>query len=266
MKATADDNWAAGDAYEGYMGRWSRPLARAFITWLQPAKEATWLEVGCGTGALTQAICDLAVPTAVMACDPSESFVGHARRSLGDSRVSFIVADVDGLPNASGLFDYVVSGLVLNFVSHPLGAVARMKARLRKGGMVGAYVWDYGEGMEFLRYFWDEATALDANAASLDEGHRFPICRPDSLRAIFAEAGLTQVAVEALEVPTNFSSFEAFWTPFLQGTGPAPSYLLSLSSERRGVLRQKLVDRLTPRGNASIRLTARAWSVSGVSK
>jgi SAM-dependent methyltransferase len=261
----AADNWAAGDAYEAYMGRWSRPLARAFMSWLKPARGATWLEVGCGTGALTQAICDLAGPTAVVACDLSESFVSHARRSLSDSRVSFLVADADGLP-AARPFDYVVSGLVLNFVASPLGAVTLMRERLRRGGMVGAYVWDYGEGMEFLRCFWDEATAIDAGAAALDEGRRFPICSPDSLRAVFSEAGLDRVAVEGLEVPTNFDSFEDFWAPFLQGTGPAPSYLTSLSSERQNALRQRLVDRLRPGGNGGIRLSARAWGVTGVSK
>jgi SAM-dependent methyltransferase len=259
----AADNWAAGDAYEGYMGRWSRPLARAFVGWLAPPRGATWLEVGCGTGALTSAICDLGAPASVVACDPSESFVSHARRALPDERVSFVVGGADTLPAAPPFFDCVVSGLVLNFVADAAAAVRRMAARLKPGGVVGAYVWDYGTGMEFLRRFWDEAVALDPGAAALDEANRFPLGKPGALGLLFREAGLANVAVEGLEVPTVFQSFDDFWMPFLRGTGPAPSYATALSPEGRDRLRQRLADRLRTDAGRSVRLKARAWAAVG---
>ncbi len=261
----ADDNWTAGDAYERYMGRWSRALARTFVNWLSVPRGANWLEVGCGTGALTGAICELAEPKSVMACDPSESFVLHARKTLGDSRVSFVVAGVEALPGGLGSFDCVASGLVLNFVADPAGAIGLMRERLRRSGMLAAYVWDYGDGIEFLRYFWDEAVALDSTVADLDEGRRFPLCKPDNLNSLFVGAGLRDVAAESLEIPTHFQDFHDFWTPFLKGTGPAPSYAASLSQARRNLLRDRLAKRLKIDADGGIRLKARAWAVRGVS-
>ena len=263
--APANDNWTAGDAYECYMGRWSRPLARTFINWLDPPRRAKWLEVGCGTGALTSAICELAEPASVVACDPSKSFVGYARKSIHDDRVSFLVAGVEALPGVPGIFDCVVSGLVLNFIPDPADAIRLMRERLCRGGTLAAYVWNYGDGIELLRYFWDEAVALDSGAADLDEGHRFPICKPNILDSLLIRAGFRDVAVISLEIPTHFHDFEDYWRPFLRGTGPAPSYATSLSQERRNLLRDRLAKRLKVEPDGGIRLKARAWAVRGVS-
>jgi SAM-dependent methyltransferase len=259
----SDDHWVAGNAYEGYMGRWSRPLAASFVPWLRPRSAAAWLEIGCGTGALTQAICERAAPASVLACDPSESFVEHARRSLGDARVTFVVAGAEQPAGAAGSFDYAVSALVLNLLADPAAAVARMRESLRAGGVIGACVWDYAEGMEFLRAFWDAAVALDPKAEALDEGRRFPLCRPDALSALFARAGLKDVAIEGLVVPTHFRGFDEFWLPFLKGTGPAPSYAAALSPLQQEGLREGLARRLTPDADGVIRLNARAWAVQG---
>ena len=261
---TGTDNWAASDAYENYMGRWSRPLASAFVSWLNPLGGAAWLEVGCGTGALTRAICDRAAPASVVACEPAESFLKHTAGALRDGRVAFVVAGADSLPGLPRSFDYVVSGLVLNFVPEPLAAINHMTERLRPEGVLSAYVWDYADGMEILRRFWDEAAALDPAAAALDEGRRFPLCNPHALESLFGEARLNEIVVEGLEIPTRFRSFEDFWTPFLRGTGPAPSYATSLAPERQALLRQRLVDRLKPEADGGIRLKARAWAIRGV--
>src|SRR5262249_50649978 len=127
------DNWIAGEAYEGYMGRWSRPLAASFVSWIAPKGGADWLELGCGTGALTHAIREHGEPEYVLACDPSESFVEHARKALEDARVTFTVAGADQLPGERGFFDYAVSALVLNLVPNAPAAVQAMKDRVRDG-------------------------------------------------------------------------------------------------------------------------------------
>jgi SAM-dependent methyltransferase len=145
------DRWLAGDAYETYMGRWSRQLARAFAEWLHPNPAAHWLDVGCGTGALTSAICDLCEPASMVACDPSEPFTSYARKSFSDARVSFVVAGADNLPRRVGGFDAVVSGLVLNFLPDAVQAALSIRERLRPQGTFAAYVWDYSEGMQFAR-------------------------------------------------------------------------------------------------------------------
>ena len=262
----AKDNWKEGDSYESYMGRWSRPLARSFIGWLAPRRGAHWLDVGCGTGALSAAICELADPATVLACDPSESFIDYARTTIHDDRVAFVEGGAEDLPDGESDLDYIVSGLVLNFVANPGNAIAHMSQRLRRGGIVAAYVWDYADGVEFLRRFWDEVVALDPAASDLDEGRRFLLCQPETLRRLFLGGSLRDVTVGALEIPTRFQHFQDFWTPFLRGTGPAPSYVASLSQERQNLVRDRLSRNLMVGADGSISLKARAWAASGVLK
>jgi len=259
-----DDRWLAGDAYEAYMGRWSRLAGRAFLGWLQVEPSAHWLEVGCGTGALTAAICDLGAPASVTACDPSGSFIEHARRSLPDERVQFVVAGAEALPSRTGGFDAAVSGLALNFFPDPLAAVGSFGDRLRPGGTAAAYVWDYADGMEFLRIFWDEAVASDPDAMALDEGKRFPLCQRQSLEDLWRAAGLSRVEVRAIDVPTDFATFDDYWTPFLNGTGPAPSYVASLGPARRDALRERVRRRLPVGPRGEVQLRARAWAARGI--
>lgn len=261
----AGDKWVASDAYEAYMGRWSRPLARAFVEWLKPPPAGHWLEVGCGTGALTSGMCELAALASIVACDPSEPFIRHARETVNDIRASFVVAGADDLPTREGGFDGAVSGLALNLLPDPAQTLASIRERLRRSGVVAAYVWDYAKGMEFLRVFWDEAVAADPDAGPLDEAQRFPVCRPEALSLLFRTAGLRNVETGALDMPTAFASFEDYWTPFLGGTGPAPSYAASLDPPRRERLRERLRARLRADSAGQIQLRARAWAIRGVS-
>jgi SAM-dependent methyltransferase len=257
------DSWIAGDAYEHFMGRWSRRIAKEFIGWLNPPASWDWLEVGCGTGALTQAIYANAHPAAVVACDPSPEFVAFARRSLSHPAVTFLVAGTDELPRQQSGFDAVVSGLVLNFIPAPAEAIRSMRNRLRPGGMLAAYVWDYVEGMQFLRIFWDVASELDSRAAELHEGQRFPLCHRDALVDLLERQELKSVDATALEIDTPFPDFESYWAPFLGSTGPAPAYVGSLSATARTELKLRLRQRLTQDAGTPIQLTARAWAVRG---
>jgi hypothetical protein len=117
--------------------------------------------------------------------------------------------------------------------------------------------------MELMRCFWDAAVALDPAALDLDEGSRFPLCRPEPLAQLFAEAGLQRVETRAIDVPTVFRDFDDYWKPFLGGQGPAPGYALSLDEARRGALRERLHSRLPVSQDGSIQLMARAWAVRG---
>jgi SAM-dependent methyltransferase len=259
-----DENWLAGSAYEDFMGRWSRLLAPRFVSWLGVRSGAHWLDLGCGTGALSEAICSGADPASVVACDPSRSFIEYACRRLADPRVSFVVAGVGGLPTRAGGFDSVASALALNFFPNPEAALEEMRRVAAEGGIVSACVWDYAGRMEFLRCFWDSAAALDPEARHLDEGRRFPICRPDALEALFHGAGLRDVACQSIDLTTRFADFSDLWTPFLGGTGPAPSYVASLDSRGREALARHLEGLLPREPDGAIRLTARAFAVRGV--
>jgi SAM-dependent methyltransferase len=255
--------WAAGDAYEQYVGRWSRPVAEAFLDWLKVAVGRRWLDVGCGTGALSATILRRAEPASVTGIDASEGFLSRARERLQDRRVAFDHGDAQALPYGEGQFDVAVSGLVLNFLPDQAKMVAEMRRVVRPGGPIALYVWDYGGKMELMRYFWDAAAALDPAAGSLDEGARFPVCQPGPLAHLLRAAGLEAVETTAIEVPTVFADFDDYWSPFLGGQGPAPGYCMSLPEEPRARLRERLRQALPTDPAGRIALTARAWAVRG---
>ncbi len=257
------DVWASGDAYEPYVGRWSRLVARELLRWLALPPGGRWLDVGCGTGAVTQTILDLAAPGRVDAVDRSDAYVAHARAHVADPRAHFAVDDAQALAVEAGAYDAAVSGLVLNFVPEPARMVVAMARAVRPGGAVALYVWDYAGEMQLMRVFWDAAVALDPAARELDEGVRFPVCRPEPLRALFAGTGLTAVETRAIDVPTVFRDFDDYWTPFLGGQAPAPGYCLSLPEPRRAALRERIRATLPVRPDGSIALVARAWAVRG---
>ena len=255
--------WASGAAYEPYVGRWSRLVAREFLKWLDVPRGRRWLDVGCGTGALTETILSSAAPAEVRGVDPSPGFLGYAQEQIRDPRASFAQGDAQALPEEAGSYDVAVSGLVLNFVPDPALAVAEMRRVVCPGGTVAAYVWDYAAKMQMTRHFWDAAVALDPAALELDQGRRFPICNPDALSQLFRDAGLVAVEVRAIDIPTTFRDFDDYWTPFLGGQGPAPGYTMSLSEERRAALREYIRSRLPVAPDGSIPLMSRAWAVRG---
>jgi SAM-dependent methyltransferase len=257
------DSWAAGSLYEDFMGRWSRRLATQFVSWLHIPRGVHWLDVGCGTGSLANAICSHADPASVLGCDTAGPFIEFAQGHSRDARLSFVTAGVGNLPRRPGGYGSVTSLLALNFFPDSEAAVHEMSSAAARHGTVSACVWDYGERMEYLRYFWDAATAVESTARALDEGKRFPICHPDSLTTLFRSGRLVDVRCEAIEIPTTFSSFLDYWQPFLGGTGPAPSYVASLDADRRAILSRKLAETLPRGADGTIPLTARAWAVRG---
>jgi SAM-dependent methyltransferase len=260
----APESWDSGRAYEAYVGRWSRKVAVEFLCWLAPSPGRSWVDVGCGTGALTAAILAAYEPESVRGVDSSAPFVEQARRSIAAPPARFETGNATALPWETGSCDVAVSGLVLNFVPDA-AAMAREMARVTKaGGQVAAYVWDYAGGMQMVRHFWDAAIAVSPDDARLDQAERFPLCRPQPLQSLFEQVELKAVAVRAIEIPTVFESFEDYWTPFLGRTGTAPSYLASVTDDVRERIRQDLERRLRPAGGGPITLTARAWAVRGI--
>lgn len=178
----------------------------------------------------------------------------------------FQMADARDLPVDDGRFDVVVSGLALNFIRDPLDAMTELVRVVREDGVVAVYVWDYADRMQMLRYFWDAAREIHHAAAELDEGERFPVCRPSALEALFREVGLLDVAVQAIDVPTVFHDFDDFWSPFLGEQGPAPGFVSSLNLEQRSTLEARLRTTLPIGADGSVALFARAWSVRGQKK
>jgi SAM-dependent methyltransferase len=257
------DVWSSGDSYEAYVGRWSRPVARRFVGWLGLPAGGRWLDVGCGTGALTDEVLAGAAPTAVVGLDPSPTFVAHAAHHVPDRRTCFAVGDARALPVTDGWADAAVSGLMLNFVPERTRVLAEMHRACRRGGVVAAYVWDYAGGMQLISRFWAAAEELDPAVRRDSESVRFGFCRPGPLRAMFDAAGLADVDVGEVVVPTTFRDFDDVWSPFLRATGPAPAYVASLDDDHRAELAALFRSTLPTDDDGWIRLTARAWTVRG---
>jgi len=257
--------WENAESLERYVGRWSRLVAREFVAWLQVPPGSRWLDVGCGSGALTETVLAEAEPESIEGVDTSEAFVAYAASRVTDPRASFAVADAQALDRPDAAYDAVASSLVLNFLPDPARGAAEMRRVVRPGGVVAGYVWDYAGEMQLMRRFWDAAAELDPEAADLDEGRRMAGCNPADLEALFSGAGLEEVETRAIDVPTVFADFDDYWSPFEGGQGPAPGYCASLPPDRRAALRERLRETLPAAPDGSISLVARAWAVRGTS-
>lgn len=258
------DSWSNSEAYERYIGRWSSKVGERFLEWLDASRGARWLDVGCGTGALTERIAHARVPGHLIGVDPSEAFLETARQRVSGQNIELRTGTADNLPFENDFFDYVVSGLVLNFVPDKKAALREFLRVLAPGGVAACYVWDYAGHMQLMRYFWDAAVQLNPEAHDKDEGVRFPVCRPEPLKNLFESAGFTDVRVSPIDIATPFNDFDDYWRPFLKDVAPAPGYCANLPEEERARLEAVLRDTLPTDLDGMILLAARAWAVYGV--
>lgn len=262
--AAAPERWQEPDAYERFIGRWSRKMAPEFVAWARIPPKARVMDVGCGTGALSKALLEGGARQ-VVGIDLSAAFVASAASTVNDERAAFLVGDASALDAPDADFDAVVSGLSLNFAPSPARALSEMARVTRPGGLVAVYVWDYAGKMEMLRRFWDVAVEVDPDGAGpLDEGVRFTICHPRPLARLFEEAGLSEVATAHVDLKMAFEGFDDYWMSFLGGAGPAPTYVASLGEPERAKLHAKLKERVVPDGDGRIALSARAWTARGL--
>lgn len=258
------DWFADGDAYEHYIGRWSRPVGRLFVDWLSQPDGLQWVDLGCGTGALSAAVLESANPSGVIGIEPSDGFLRVARATITDDRAGFRLGDAQDLPLEDAEADVAVSGLVLNFIPDRERALQEMRRTVKPGGTVAAYVWDYAGEMQLIRHFWDAVGVLFPDSADNDEGKKFPICHPEALADLFRGAGLQAVETCALDAPTVFADFDDFWSPFLSGQGPAGAQCVAMPDDDRERLRNHLEGALPVNRDGTIHLIARAWAVRGI--
>lgn len=257
------DKWTSGAAYEGWVGRWSRRFADVFLDWLEipPGKE--WLDVCCGSGALSEAILERSSPASVEGVDQSPAQIAYARKHRARQNAHFQLGDARELPFAPESFDVAVCGLGLNFIAEAERAACEMRRVTRTRGTAAAYVLDYREGARFIREFWDVAISVDPEAVVFDQGRRFPLCTPDGLCNLFKAADLEAVEVRPLEIITRFPNFDDYWQPLLSEQGSAPVYLASRDERIQKEICTRLRATLPCQADGSIELPARAWAVRG---
>ena len=246
------------------MGRWSGALAPLLVDYAGVREGERVLDVGCGTGAIAAAVLAAAPSARMTGIDPAEAYIARAQTRLGNDEVTFDVGDAQNLRFADASFDRTVSMLVINFIPDPTSALAEMTRVTRRGGTVSAAVWDYGEGMEMLRRFWDAVRAVRPSDEDRDERH-MPLCRRGELGALWRSHGLRTVSEDALTIETRFSAFEDYWAPFALKQGPAGRYLAGLGADDREQIARQLRERLVgDRPDGPLVLSARAWAVRGV--
>ena len=251
---------AAAEHYDRHVGRYNAQLARSLmaLAGVRPGQRA--LDVGCGPGALTHELAAVLGPEHVAAVDPSPSFVAAARERLPG--VDVRVASAEQLPFGNDTFDHALAQLVVNFMADAPSGIAEMARVTRPGGRVSAATWDYGEGMTFLRHFWDAAIALDAAAVASDEAVTMSYCRPDELRDLLDAEGLVDVAVDSAEPRASYANLDDLWLPIMGGIGPSGVYLRSLDTAQQAALKLEF-GRLLGVGDEPFELIARAWLATG---
>jgi SAM-dependent methyltransferase len=242
------------EAYDRFMGRYSRPLAPRFADFAGVDLGERVLEVGCGPGALTGELVRRLGPASVVAVEPSETFVAAAReRNPG---VEINQAAAEDLPLGDDGFDASLAQLVVHFMSDPVKGLGEMARVTRPGGVVAACVWDHGGGKGPLSRFWAAARELDPGVD--DESQRAG-AREGHLAALMREAGVGDVAEAALTVSVQHASFDEWWEPFTLGVGPAGAFVAGLAPERRERLRERCKETFPH----DLTVVAVAWAARG---
>ena len=244
---------AGGSAYDNFIGRYSKLLAVPFADAAGVSAGQTAIDVGCGPGALTAELVKRLGEPAVRATDPSASFAASfAERFPG---VEFKAGQAEAIPFEDASADHAMAQLVFHFVSDPLQAARDMARVTKPGGVVSACVWDFDEGMEMLRAFWDAALSVHPDAP--DES-LLKFGRAGEIAELFAAVGLRDIEESTLSVPSTYANFDELWAGFTAGIGPAGGYLVTLDADAQEAVRAALFERIgSPSGSFTMDALAR---------
>jgi ubiquinone/menaquinone biosynthesis C-methylase UbiE len=258
--AEAPNFFSDGQAYERLMGRWSRAVGEVFLDWLSLPKRLSWLDVGCGTGALTELIIDRCAPSSISAIDPSEDQINYARGRPAADRVTFRTGDAQSLPFADHAFDVAAMALVINFVPDGAKAAAEMKRVVRPQGTVGAYAWDNLGGGFVQRPLVEGLVAMGVDVPAAGG---LKNTRMEELQILFQRAGLDQIATRRIEIEVSYPNFEEYWSAQTGFTNPVVQSIRKLSKPDVARLWGYLRDHLPTDHGGRIAYPAAANAVMG---
>lgn len=256
------------EAYERWMGRWSRRLAPPFLDFAGPGPAGRFLDVGSGTGQLARTLLARSETLEVVGIEPAASYVAYARDRLRDPRARFEIGDAQALCFPDDSFDGAFALLVLQEIPDPAAAVREMRRVTRPGGLIAATQWDFRDGMPMLSEFWAAvAQVVPPQRARAEAASRVPsgLSDPESQAALWRACGLIDVESTGLDIIQEFAGFDDYWAPFTSNATPTSSFSASLSEAERSALAEALRRRLLGEGpDRAFSLKARAWAVRGL--
>src|SRR6266536_302159 len=245
-------HYSDGPAYDRSTGRWSEQLARELVPWLGARRDARWLDVGCGTGAVSDAIMDLAWPGQVTGIDSSEGFLEVARRKVPSAH--FDVGDAGSLPYPDASFEAVVSALVVALLPDPPAAVAQMARVTTPGGVVGLLAWDRDRYLK--REYWEAAEEVGAGGREADR-----IDSAEALGQLLVGAGLRDLQTRLLTARVIFEGFDAYWDSLLGRKGQVTAHFEGQPGAKQAAIRESVRRRVEPKPGAKVPVEASAWAV-----
>jgi ubiquinone/menaquinone biosynthesis C-methylase UbiE len=247
-----------GEAYQRFMGRWTRAVGTIFLDWVAPPAGARWLDVGCGTGVFTELVLDTRAPSAVIAVDPAPAQIEHARGQPVAQRAEFKVADAQNLEFPDKAFDIVASALVINFIPDRARAIAEMRRVVRDGGIVAGYVWDFAAERSpsahmrvGLRQIGIEPPVVPGTAAS----------SLDALDELFEQASFDDIETRTIDVTMRFPNFDDFWRAQTPVYSPLTKTIAALPEADRIRLIERVRAILPADRDGSIACSARANAI-----
>lgn len=247
-----------GNAYDCYMGRWSRAIGEKFLEWLDPPKNRSWLDVGCGTGVFTDLVLEQAAPQQIVGIDPSPQQVDYAKRTITASQADFRIGTAIDLPFGSAEFDIVVSALVIHFIADRPKAFREMLRVTKPGGTVSGYTWRKSPTIIDAPY-GPLARAVIAIVGEVMTSPAVPEAMPDGLLATLTAEGYRDIDITTIEATQTFRDFEDYWMS-QTGTFPHPvaKSAAALSDHDRERLRDLLRGSLPVAADGSITYSSRA--------
>ena len=247
----------SSDAYDRFMGRYSRQLAVAFADFAGVHKPQRALDVGAGTGALTAELVARLGEERVAAAEPSPDYVAtlHTRFPRADVRQ----APAEQLPWEDDSFDSSLAQLVVVFLNDAPLATRELARVTRPGGVVATCMWEV-EGVEMMNALNEIRKRLQPSGSSIATDYR----DEESLRRLFEEAGLRDVETTRLEVSVEYETVEELWEPAIRVGGPGGPAVDQFTPEQlvqgRAIFEEALG---SPTGRYT--LTGRAAAVRGFS-
>lgn len=249
-----------GDAYERLMGHWSREAGSIFIDWLSPSNGLKWLDVGCGTGAFTDLVCERCTPSRICAIDPSKEQIDYAQARPSTGDVDFRTGDAQRLPFGRGEFDMAAMALAINFVPDPALAVAEMRRVVAPKGTVASYIWDFAG---------ERATQGPLIKAIKDMGFDVPpvprveFSTGDKLREMFVAADLQEITQRTIDIQIEFANFDDYWSSQTGLVTPAVEPIMAMSSAEVDSLKSLLNKKLSANGDGRIGYSASVNAIKG---